>query len=267
MQVSLYDDVMVDPAYKNYLLEQVRKRKYSTVLYKLTDEDINWWKPKQPESWELIDPYSDIEVIYSSGYDSSGDVPGDPVTNDNNECLSSDQSESDQLKNLDNPNYNLCDRSYRRCNPRLQRSTQRAINYNVDHVNKDIPRSPKKPKPVQHATPYGPSEGGIAARKKHTLPPEVTHLIPRKKPLKIETDESDNEPPVEPGAESNTVASPVKSPHEKSDAPGDTSDSDDNLPLANLLGKSTFPGKPAKKKRVLVTRKVGIRKYKRKRSF
>ena len=95
---------MVDPAYKNYLLEQVHTWKYKTILNKLTEDDINKWKPKQPESWELIDPYSDIEVVYSSGNDSAGKAAGDTTVDDINVRP---DSESDQEDNLDKPTYNL----------------------------------------------------------------------------------------------------------------------------------------------------------------
>ena len=102
------------------------------------------------------------------------------------------------------------------------------------------------------------------------MPPKVTHPIPSKRPLKSETDGSDSEPPLKSDAESNNTTL-TKSDLANSDVPDDISDSEDNIPLARLQkAKSndvTSKEEPVKKKRVLVTRKVGICKYKHKHSF
>ena len=267
-QVLLYDDMMVDSVYKNYLLEQVRIRKYKTVLKKLTEEDINRWKPKQPESWELIDPYSDIEVVYSSdsniesSCESTAEVANKP---------SEDQRDTEPEQEMETGTYNLHDRSSHRRNPRPQRSTKRSVNYCVDRDDLGLPKSPKVQKPSQRATPYGPSEDRIASHRKRTVAPKVTHPIPVKRPLKVETDDDDNDLPAESEAETVVDASAPKTDPAGTASPDTGSDSGDNIPLSKLhqsISDDTTPKNGgAKQKRVLVTRKVGIKKYKRKRSF
>ena len=65
-QVTLYDEVKIDPRVKDYLLQQACSRNYKVVLKKLTVQNINGWTTKPRNTWEHIDPYSDIKDIGDS---------------------------------------------------------------------------------------------------------------------------------------------------------------------------------------------------------
>ena len=70
-QVILYNNVKVDSTVKEYLFKQVRNRKYKVMLDWINNDMINSWKPKPQESWQSIDPYSDLEDIGGTLSDSN----------------------------------------------------------------------------------------------------------------------------------------------------------------------------------------------------
>ena len=68
-QVKLYDNLLIDPRVKQYLLEQAKSWNYQVVIQKLSDQTISEWSDRQKPTWQDIDPYSGLEDIGSSDAD------------------------------------------------------------------------------------------------------------------------------------------------------------------------------------------------------
>ena len=105
----------------------------------------------------------------------------------------------------------------------------------------------RKIKPVVSS---GPSASRIAARGKRSEPPICTHPIPLHKPGKAETDDSETE----------VYASTT-------DAENNPDDSIMPPPTNDSASVSKHSTSIVKKKCVFVTRRVGLKKYRRKRSY
>ena len=242
----LYNHLKINTIVKDLWMQQAITKKYSVPIKKLTETEIASWKPSsRANTWEDIDPYSGLEDVSSS---SESEHPSEKVT----ESTSSTESDASNIR------WRLCTRKpVRHITGRPTRKASCSINYK-DLLHEDISQMTKKPK--KHPTALsGPSESRITARGKHTKPPSRTHIIPVKRPVKVEMpepipDPQNSDPPT--GTSNNT--------HPDADV---VDSSDDNIPLNELCTKQetdTTTAEKTVKKRVFVTCRVGIIKHRRK---
>ena len=159
---------------KDYLFKQANEIKYSVILNKLNKNVIVGWKPKPKETWQDIDPYSDLKDI------------GDDTGNDNDECqntstedmpndIVSHQNEDEAVTNC----YGLRARKTKtRVSDRPSRRASRNISYRNAYDGLDLPRTLKRPKLHKCASASGPSVERIAARGNLTVHSKMSHLVP-----------------------------------------------------------------------------------------
>ena len=218
-----------------YWLKDIPKRKYVVQLQKLSKREISLWdKSEKVDAWKDIDPYSDLEDMGNSDHPTSDDG----VT-------------SEEKLNV----YHLHDRKSgakeKRISTRPSRRASNSIKYTYSDDTSDSDKHIAKGTPVKkpikpRANPSGPSKERIAARGKRSIPPLITHPIPTSKPLKAETLESSG------------------SDTEPYDPPNPDSSNPPGVSIKEV--PDSKPTEP-KKRRVFVTRRVGVKKYRRKRSY
>ena len=161
---------------------------------------------------------------------------------------------------INNEHDNVKDRLQKRhpSHPSMGRpvwQVSKNVNYLDVTSNQDIPLSPRKH--VHKGTNLSESsKERIAARGKKSIAPIKSHVSTVKKRLKMET-------PSTPAMSSQAETAPDN----HGDSGIQVEMSDEDLPLSILKDKLQTEGTPTpKKKRVFVTRKVGIIKRKRKRT-
>ena len=137
----------------------------------------------------------------------------------------------------------------RKQSTRPVRKASRNIPCHDKYSDIDLPPTPTKPKRCIKLSP-GPSQECIAAHGKKTMPPLHTHPLILKKPVKAET--KLQTPQVE-------IVDKTKA------TPSSDFSEEDNLPLSSLR-ENTGERAVLPKKRVLVTKKIGLVKRKCKRT-
>ena len=223
----------VDQDVHKIWLHQAETCKYSVSLPVLSVECIRLWcDPGSLDRWKEIDPYSDLEDVGS----------GSDKTKDSVKPLSPNISPTVK--------YKLCIRKpTRQCSKRpLQAASVNIVYYNDS--DDELPM--KKHVPPKCIPSGGPSQSRIKLQKSRTTAPETTHPIPIKQKQKAETVSS----PLPDSSDSNVPLSKIRDSLNKS--------MDSDVTLVNHDKNTSC--KPTKK-RVFVTRRVELRKYRRKRSY
>ena len=226
----LYDHLKINTIVKDLWVQQAINRTYSVPIKKLTETEIVSWKPRsRTNTWEDIDPYSDLEDVGSS---SESEHPSDKM----NESTSSTESVISNIKQRLHTR-----KPVRHTTGRPTRKAACNINYK-DLLHEDIRQTSKKPK-KHPITLSSPSESRIAARGKRTKPPSSSHIILVKKPVKVEMPE----PILDP---QNLDPPAVTSNNINQDA-DEVDSSDDNIPLSELrikqIAETTTAEKTVKK--------------------
>ena len=227
IQVTLYDKFTIDKEARDLWLKDVKKKKYVVSLPKLTDEEIDVLCNKEP-SWKALDPYSDLEDVGTTSHDE------EPVTD------TQSQPYSLRKRNVTEPKSS-----------RPARAARSDVKYSNFFDDLELPDSPKVTAKKPRPTVQGPSEERIAARGKRSIPPLQTHPVAVIESRKAETSSSEN----------------LSSNSDGGDTDSDTTiilDQQDEQNTSELL--VTNEEVTMKKKRVFITRRVGLKKFRRKRS-
>ena len=237
-QVRLYDDLLVDPRVKKYLLDQATACKYQVVVHKLSDQTISTWSHKQEPSWQDIDPYLSLEDIGSSDVEAS------------------------QQEEISNTTiwYNLRDRNTRK---RLTNwptcSTGKAISYTAMFDDSDSSPTPKKLRKQLLPSLSGPFKARMMASNTPMVHPKISHLVV-KKSLKVETPSIPSPSPESLDVE--TVLYNSQDTHENND--------DEDVPLSVVKNRmsnaasssNTKPSSTSTNKHVFVSKTAGRIKQK-----
>ena len=233
--IWLHNNVAVDKEVHDYWIKQLYTHKYKVQIPKLTQNDIDNYNKVLVETWRDIDPYSDLEDVGDTSSDEPPHTTDIQVENPKDSLLTG---------------YLLRDRPERRSNTRPSRMGSHSVKYTDPiYSDSDIPCSPKRRK-IKPVVSSGPSASRIAARGKRSEPPSRTHPIPLHKPGKAETDDSETE------VYTSTT-----------DAENNPDDSITLPPTNDSASVSKHSTSIVKKKRVFVTRRVGLKKYRRKHSY
>ena len=224
----------------DYWLKDVSHRKYEVQLLKLTDQEISLWdKSVRPDAWKDIDPYSDLEDVGNTSND---------ITSDSKDV----QHEQEADKK-----YDLRIRTVKpRIPSRPLRRASASVKYTQNDSDNDITALPRKKPCKPRVDPSGPSTARIAARGMRSVAPITTHPIRVHQPLKAETESS-----------SDSDSGSDTEPYDPVNL-DESGSSDDNIPLSELKKKDPQSSSTiTKRKSEFVTRRVGLKKHRRTRSY
>ena len=231
--IWLHNNLTVIKEVHDYWIKELYTRKYKVKIPKLTQIDIEKYINIPVETWKGID--SDSEYVRDTR-------PEEPI-----------HATDIHLKNPKDSHqsgYLLRAHPERRSNTRPSRMGSQSVKYtDLIYSDLDMQGSPKKHK-IKPVVCRGPSASRIAAIGKKCEPPSRTHPIPIYKSRNAETDDSDTE----------VYASATDTGNYSEDSimPPLTEDS-------ALVSKHNIS--TSKKKCVFTTKRVELKRYKRKHSY
>ena len=243
---------MINSIVKTYWEDQLKKRKYSVNINRLSEAKIKSWGPKiNTETWRDLDPYSSLEDIGSTSDDNKDIVPDD---SDNKPKIDSLQDSSGSASTPVDTGLTLRSRLRKRklirhSSGRPMRRASRGVEY-----DEGLSSPKRKIRKLWRVLP-GPLQDRIAARHKRTIPPKTTHQIKINKCLKEETGQDIDH---------------VNNASDHQNSPPSDNDSEDNIPLSELVKdkkdsppKSDMtPSQKPRQRKVFVTKRIGLIKRK-----
>ncbi len=176
-----FGHLMINSIVKTYWEEQLKKRKYSVNINRLSEDKIKSWGPKtNTETWRDLDPYSSLEDIGSTSEDNKDTVPDN---SDNRPNIDNLQELSGSVVTPEDTGPTLRSRLHQR--KPIRHSTGRPTRKASKGAEYDEgSSSPKRKIRKLRRVHSGPSQERIAARHKRTIPPKTTHQIKINKHLK-----------------------------------------------------------------------------------